>query len=93
MNFKVGFRTAGNTNEQVVFAGRCILFGIYPEKTTGGTITLRDSATAAGATAFSVSAIGLTQAGKEFGGIVCNLGLTIQLSDATDLTTVVYVPF
>lgn len=88
------FRTAGNTNEQVVASTACWLYVITPDLTTTGTITLRDQATAAGGSTntFKVCAIGLTQAGIAFGdqGVLCSAGLTIQLSVNTDLTLVVY---
>ena len=93
MGERAHYRTVGNTNEQVVYAGRCRLHAIVPELTTTGTITLRNQATAAGGASASVSAIGLTQAGKEFEGAVFEKGLTIQLSVGTDLTSVIYEPF
>ena len=41
------FRTAAVTTEQVIHAGRCLLYGIYPEvASTAGIITLRDDSTA-----------------------------------------------
>lgn len=86
-------RTTGNTNENVIFAGRCLLHGVYPELTTTGTITIRDSATAAGSAARHICAIGLTQQGKKFGGVLFEKGLTVQLSVATDLSAIVWEPF
>lgn len=86
-------RTAANTNEQVIFAGRCVLHALLPEATTTGTITLRDSATAAGSTALHIAAIGLTQAGKDFKSTIFNSGLTVQLSaGATDRVAVLWSP-
>ena len=87
------FRTANATSEQVVFAGRCRLHAVRPELTTTGTLTIRDSATAAGSAVKSLSAIGLTQAGKDFDGAVFVNGITIQQSVGTDLCAVVYEPF
>lgn len=37
-------RLAGNTTEQVIHSGRCMLNGIYPELTTTGTMTARNEA-------------------------------------------------
>lgn len=89
-------RTIGDTNENVIYAGRCVLFGIYPELTTTGTITVRNQPTAAGGAGNvkHVCAIGLLQAGKTFGpkGIILEKGLTVQLSVATDLSAIVWEP-
>ncbi len=87
-----GYRTVGNTNEQVVNAGPCILHGVRPELTTTGTITLRNQATAAGGSdnIYAVTAIGLTQAGKDFNGILFPTGLTVQLSAGTDLSMIIW---
>jgi hypothetical protein len=93
MGMRALFRTAGVTSEQVVFARRCRVFGINPELTTTGTITLRDSATAGGANVIHVCAIGLTQVGKSLEGAVFYNGLTVQLSVGTDLTGVTYEAF
>ena len=86
---KEGSRTVGDTVENIICAAPCILYGIYPELTTTGTITVRDSATAAGVTAKHVCAIGLTQVGKTFDGIRMQKGLTVQLSVGTDLSMIV----
>ena len=87
-------RTAGDTNEHVICDGPCVVYGVYPELTTTGTITLRDAAaTGGGAGAVKhVCAIGLTQAGKTFGmkGAFFASGLTAQLSVATDLSLIVW---
>lgn len=87
-----GFRTPASTAEQLVHAGPCIVYGISPDLTTTGTITIRDGAAAdASGAVLSVSAIGLTQAGKQFGqakGVLCQKGLTVQLSVATDLSLI-----
>lgn len=88
-------RLAGNTNEQVISNKRCRLYGIYPELTTTGTITVRNQATAAGGSGNikHVTAIGLLQAGKTFGpGAVFENGLTVQLSVSTDLSAIVWEP-
>lgn len=87
-NIKQIHRTPGDTVENIVHAGRCLVYNISPELTTTGTITLRDSATAAAGTAKHVCAIGLTQAGKDLGGVLFASGLTVQLSVATDLTAI-----
>lgn len=85
-----GFRTAGNTGEQVVCDGPCKVHGVRPELTTTGTISLRNTKTAAAGTVVSLSAIGLTQAGKDFNGMVFDTGLTVQLSVASDLSTLIF---
>lgn len=90
---RVGFRTAAVTTEQVVIAHRVRLLAVIPELTTTGTLTLRDSATATATAAVSLTAIGLTQIGKEFYGMVFTNGLTIQQSVGTDQCTVVYEAF
>jgi hypothetical protein len=86
-----GTRTPAATSESLIHTGPCVLYGIYPELTTTGTITVRDSATAAGAGTVHVCAIGLLQAGKTFAeGFFFAKGLTIQLSVATDLSMIVW---
>lgn len=89
-NPKIGTRTPGAVTEFLVHSGPCVLYGIYPELTTTGTITLRNGAATGGSDVRHVAAIGLTQAGKQFDGILFEKGLTIQLSVATDLTMVVW---
>lgn len=86
------FKTTGVTTEQVISTRPCWIYGITPELTTTGTITLRNQATAAGGASMHVCAIGLTQAGKAFGawGLYFDTGLTIQLSVNTDITLVQY---
>lgn len=89
------FRTAAVTTEQVVCAKPCWVYGLTPELTTTGTITLRNTPTAAGGAVAHLCAIGLTQAGKVFGGgqgVLFDAGLTIHLSVATDLTMITYEP-
>lgn len=83
--------TAGDTSEHAVHAGRCRLHSVRPNLTTTGTVTLRSGATG-GSAVFSLSAIGLTQAGKSFDGMVTPDGFTVQLSVASDLCTIVYEP-
>jgi hypothetical protein len=86
-----GTRTTGDTNENVIHTGSCVLYGIYPELTTTGTITARDNATAVGGTPKHVCAIGLLQAGKTFGqGVFFAKGLTVQLSVGTDLSLIAW---
>ncbi|HYF28591.1 MAG TPA: hypothetical protein VD931_22820 [Baekduia sp.] len=87
------YRTAGNTDEQVVCTRRCLVYSITPELTTTGTVTLRDDATAGGSNIKHVSAIGLTQAGKTFPrGVLFERGVTVKLSAATDLTLITFEP-
>lgn len=83
-------RTAGDTAEHVICAGRCILYGIYPELTITGTITLRDANATGGGNVVHVCAIGLTQQGKQFDGAQFLNGLTVQLSVATDLSAIIW---
>lgn len=91
---KNGTRTAAVTTEQLIFAGKCVLYGIYPELTTTGTITIRDGAVAdASGVIDHVAAIGLTQTGKAFEGILMEKGLTIQQSVGTDQMMVVWEPY
>ena len=87
-------RLTGTTAETVVNPGRCAILAIVPDSTTTGTVTVRDSATAVGSAPDSVSAIGLTQQGKQFGpyGVICDAGLTVQLSAAGDAVMVIWVP-
>jgi len=86
--------TIGDTAENVISAKPCILYGIYPRLTTTGTITTRNTATAAGGAVEHICAIGLTQQGKTFGpkGVIYRTGLTIQLSVASDLCTIAWEP-
>lgn len=92
MNVQIrnGTRSAASTSEQVICATRCVLYGIYPELTTTGTITIRNGE--AGTTKH-VAAIGLTQAGKTFGGVVFDKGLTVQQSVDTDRHLIVWEPY
>lgn len=86
-----GVRTAGDTAEHVISAKPCVVYGVYPELTTTGTITFRNAAATGGSAVLHVAAIGLTQAGKSFGpGVVFDTGLTVQLSVATDLSLIVF---
>ncbi len=88
-----GLRTANATTEQLVISGPCVLYGIFPELTTTGTLTIRDGAAADGSgTTKIVCAIGLTQVGKSFGpkGVRFDKGLTIQQSVGTDQCLVQY---
>lgn len=85
------YRTPGDTNENVVCDGPCLLHGIRPELTTTGTITLRNAkAAGGGSTPVHVAAIGLTQAGKDFDGAVLTNGLTVTLSVGSDITGIVF---
>lgn len=97
MDFKAnGTRSAAVTTEQLICDHACIVYGIFPELTTTGTITLRDGKVAdASGTIKHIAAIGLTQAGKMFGaqGVIFPTGLTIQTSVNTDLTLIVWEPY
>lgn len=86
-------RLSGTTNDQVIFAGPCVLYGVYPELTTTGTIEIHDHATSSDNLIHNC-AIGLLQAGKTFGpkGIFMQNGIVIDLSAATDLATIVWEP-
>lgn len=87
-------RSAAATTDQVIFAGRCRLYGIYGElAATTGTITMADHATATG-TDFHVCAIGMLAAGKTFGpgGISLSAGLVIKQSVSTDRILIVWEP-
>lgn len=90
-----GTRTANSTNDQVIYAGRCRLKGVYPELTTTGTISIYDDAAASTGTLKHVCAIGLTQAGKTFGpdGIVMQKGIVVDQSAGTDISLIVWEPF
>lgn len=90
---KNGTRLANSTGEQLIFAGRVLLYAILPEVTTTGTITVRDGAVADASGAIDhIAAIGLTQAGKDFKGYLLEKGLTVQLSVGTDQCLVVWEP-
>lgn len=82
-----------DTNEHLLEAP-AILIGIYPENTTAGTVTVRDDTATGGSNVAHTAAIGLTQAGKNFGtnGIRMTHGLTVQLSSASDAVMVVWRP-
>lgn len=92
--FGFPYLTPGDTAEHIISARAGWLYGVWPNLTTTGTITFRNAATAAGGTAFIVCAIGLTQAGKNFGplGVFFDTGITVQLSVASDLSMIVYEP-
>jgi hypothetical protein len=95
VNRSNGSRTVGDTNENVIYAGPCYLFGIFPELITIGTVTIRDNATAVGGTPKHVCAIGMPQAGKSFGdfrGVFFANGITVQLSVGTDLCMITWRP-
>ena len=87
-------RTAADTNEHVIASGKAILYGIYPELTTTGTITVRDASATGGSNIKHVCAIALLQAGKTFGpkGVLFPSGITVQLSVNTDLSAIVWEP-
>lgn len=89
----LSYRTPGDTAEHVVCAKPCWVYGLSPDLTTTGTITLRNAAATGGSAVMQVSAIGLTQAGKAYAGgqgTFFDTGLTVQLSVATDLSLISY---
>lgn len=84
--------TPGDTTENIFHVGRCLVYSVVPRvASTAGTVTLRDSATAAGSTAKRVCPIATLQAGVHFGGVLFVNGLTVQLSNSADLTDIVWV--
>jgi len=87
-------RSAAVNTDQVIFAGRCVLYGLYPELTTTGTITITDHASATGTGDIHVTAIGLLQAGKTFGpkGVIMQKGIVIKQSVGSDQNLVVWEP-
>lgn len=93
MTHKTYHYTTGDTSEHVVTDKRCRLWGLRPNLTTTGTITLREGPVTGGTAVFSLSAIGLLQAGKSFDGVVLPSGFTVQLSAATDISTIIYEVF
>lgn len=93
----LSYRTPGDTAEHVICAGPCWLYGLTPDLTTTGTITLRNAkTTGVGASAvLQLEAIGLTRPGVSFGGgqgTFFDTGLTVQLSVASDLALISYEP-
>lgn len=87
-------RLTGTTAETMIATGRVVLLAIIPDATTTGTVTLRDTASVAAVAAFSVAAIGLPVAGKQYGpyGVVCGNGLSVQNSVSGDAVIVVWAP-
>lgn len=84
-------RLAAVTTEQLIRAGRGVLWAVLPELTTTGTITIRDGALADGSgTIIAVCAAGLSQAGKTFWGCQFLKGLTVQISVGTDQSLIVW---
>ena len=88
------YRHTGTASETVISTVPSFLLAIIPDATATGTVTMRSAATASGSTAMSISAIGLTQQGKQFGpfGVVYGAGITIQNSVAGDACVVVWMP-
>ena len=88
------YRTDAVTAEQLFHAGRCRVWGLWPEGTTAGTITLRDAGAARGQPLVQISgqqtiirhlcAIGVLQAGKRLNGMEFYNGLSVQLSNTAD---------
>lgn len=94
MSERYSARTASATSEQVLCQKPCRVWGVRPELTTTGTLTLRNDSAANGAAGAikHVCAIGLTQAGKDLDGALFDKGLTIQQSVASDLCHVTWEP-
>jgi hypothetical protein len=86
-------RITGDTNEHLISAVPVRLHAVVPEATTTGTVTLRDAVATGGSVTMHIAAIGLTQAGKQFGsGVRTIAGLTVQLSAGTDAVTICWSP-
>jgi hypothetical protein len=87
-------RITGDTNEHLISAIPVRVHAIVPEFTTTGTVTVRDDSATGGSATMHVCAIGLTQAGKQFGGdgVRSQKGLTVQLSVNTDAVMVCWSP-
>lgn len=94
MGYRTSARTANATSEQVLCTGPCFVWGVRPELTTTGTLTLRNDNAANGAAGaiLHVAAIGLPQAGKDLDGALFTKGLTIQQSVGTDQCHVTWEP-
>lgn len=89
-------RSAAATTDQIIFAGRCILYSMHPELASNtGTVTVADSTTVTGTNDIHVAAIGLLAAGKEFGprGIRMDFGIVIKQSVTTDRMLIVWEPY
>ena len=84
------------TSEQMVYAKRCIVFGITPDANTTGTVTLKDTGVTGNGSAktLCVTAAGLQPVGKSFGptGVECNNGLSVQLSIA-EAVEILWAPY
>ena len=83
-------------SEVLVAGTRCALIALIPEKTTTGTVAVKDDSAVSGSTtAVHTSDVGLTQQGKYFGtfGVRMANGITVTLSAGTDAVTVVWVPY
>lgn len=89
-------RHTGTTDETVISSERCRVIAIIPEAQTAGTVTIRDDSAANGDAAAikHIAAIGLTQAGKTFSqrGARFSTGLTVELSDGSDVVAIVWAP-
>ena len=84
------------TGEQMVYAKRCIVFGITPDANTTGTVTLKDTGVTANGSAktLCIAAAGLQPVGKSFGptGVECAKGLSVQLSVA-EAVEILWAPY
>lgn len=90
-------RTAAVTTEQLIYAGRCVLFGFFCEVVSTGAITIRNTLLTDGTgPVVHIAASGLPiNAAKNFGdqrGILLTEGLTIQTAAATDRCLVKWAP-
>jgi len=94
-SYRIYFGTATGVFDRYFDAGDVLAYTVTAN--SGGTaITPGDTAAATtGVTTRLVhkAAIGSLAAGKDFHGVECDRGLTIQLSNSADLTTVIYEPF
>jgi hypothetical protein len=81
----------GNTTETVITSAPCFVYGFIGVVGTG-TLTLRDSATAAAATS-PFPAFTLAVAGRvDFPAVRFESGLTAQLGTGTDVATIFWRP-
>lgn len=88
------YRTAADTNEAVVHAGRVRLHRVIPEENAmTGNFTIRNAKATGTSDVVHICAANLPAAGKDFGGAVLEVGMTVQKSDASARVAVVYEPF
>jgi len=90
---KTGTRSIADTADNVIHAGRCLLHGFHPELVFTGTVTFRDGAAAGGTIkhVMAIPAAAQTDRRANFGGVLFEKGLTVQLSaGATDRGLIVW---